>query len=351
MTLSARGLSPRRLLHGLFTLGVSLLAFWFLWSVMREVGFESVAGRLGHASLLLVFIGVVVTALRFLMLALRWEILLRVEAPVGLRQVAPVLMAGNFLNLVAPALRVAGPILRAYYLSRETGKPRARFYGTIVADQTANFIPYTVATAAAGSMITLTSGFSVSPWMAFGMMAAMVGGLAVCWLGLRRIARGGSSRIATWLLRGSGGAPVAAWRVRLAAWWDHLAHALATSLIGTGAWWPTVALSFVIFLQVVAVQWLCFAAVGGRVGFPEACFAIAGAGFVQIMAGAPGGVGVTEGSLVWVLVSLGLDKETVVAAVLLARFLNYGVLLLWGGLSFLFLQKRYGMPEAETAAA
>ncbi len=351
MTPKGGSLSLRRIFHALFTLGVSLLAFWFLWSVLPEGGLQEVAERLRRASLILLATGAAVTVLRFLVLALRWEILLRVEAPVGLGQVAPVLMAGNFLNLVAPVLRVAGPILRAYYLSRETGKPRARFYGTIVADQTANFIPYTVATAVAGSMVTLNSGFSVSPVMAFGMIGSMVVGLYLCYLGVRRVARGGDVRVATLLLRSGPGRPVAVWRRRLAGWWSHLAHALATSLVGTRAWWPTVALSFIIFGQVVAVQWLCFMAVGGRVGIAEACFAIAGAGFVQIMAGAPGGVGVTEGSLVGVFVLLGLDTEIVVAAVLLARFLNYGVLVLWGGASFIFLQRRYGMPDPEPTAA
>jgi uncharacterized membrane protein YbhN (UPF0104 family) len=71
------------------------------------------------------------------------------------------------------------------------------------------------------------------------------------------------------------------------------------------------------------------------------------------MAASPGGSGVTEASLIWVFMTLGLDGETAAAGVLLARCLNYLVLLPWGGWSFFTLQHRYGMPReagTETAA-
>ncbi|HET9481905.1 MAG TPA: lysylphosphatidylglycerol synthase domain-containing protein, partial [Candidatus Polarisedimenticolia bacterium] len=124
----------RPYLRLVFTLAVTALAVWFLWSIFSEVGLAHVWDRILAADPALFVLATAITVARFWLLALRWEILVRREAPVGMRQITPVLMAGNFVSLVMPALRVAGPILRAYYLSRETGRPRARFYGTIVAD-------------------------------------------------------------------------------------------------------------------------------------------------------------------------------------------------------------------------
>src|SRR4029453_1005528 len=131
-----------RVLRIAFPCIVAALAVWFLWKVLGDDGLRGVAGRLLSLGLPPAVVATALTILRYLSLAFRWELLARREAPVGLAEITPVLMAGNFLSLLTPAVRVAGPILRAYYLSKETGRPRARFYGTIVADQVSNFAIY-----------------------------------------------------------------------------------------------------------------------------------------------------------------------------------------------------------------
>jgi uncharacterized membrane protein YbhN (UPF0104 family) len=323
---------------------------WFLWRVIADVGLARLGSRLAGADAALLALAALLTIGRFLLQALRWEVLVRREAPVGLRQIAPILMAGNFLNLVTPALRVAGPILRAYYLSRETGRPRARFYGTIVADQTANFTIYALAVALGAALVPMPGRAEVAPGIGVAMLVALVAGLGIAYLLLRRIRRGAPSLLASWL---TGHGDRAGWRARVAAWWDHLAHALAGAVVGSGAWWPALALSAALFGSIVAAQVASFAAIGAPIGFWQAAFAVAGAGFIQAMAASPGGSGVTEASLIWVFMTMGMDGETAAAGVLLARCLNYAVLLPWGGWSFFVLQHRYGMPReaagAETA--
>src|SRR5262245_37959400 len=147
----------------ILTLLVSGLAVVFLWRVVSDVGLPRLAARLRQVDVLLLAFAAALTIVRFVLQALRWEVLVRREAPVGLGQVLRILMAGNFLNLVTPALRVAGPILRAFYLSRETGRPRARFYGTIVADQTANFAVYAVAVALGAALVPMPGREAASP--------------------------------------------------------------------------------------------------------------------------------------------------------------------------------------------
>ncbi len=331
------------------TLVVTALAFVFLWRVLGDVGLHRLGSRLGRMDPALVGAALALTVIRFVLQAWRWEVLARREAPVGLRQILPVLMAGNFLNLVTPALRVAGPILRAYYLSRETGRPRARFYGTIVADQTANFAVYAVAVALGAALVPMPGRSEASLGLGAALLAALIGGLVVCWLVLRRIRRGEPALLDR-LLRGRGHRP-RAWRARLADWWDHMAQATAQSALVGGAWWRAMGLSFLLFGSIVAAQVVSFAAIGASVPAGQAAFAVAGAGFIQVMAASPGGSGVTEASLIWVFMAMGLDGETAAAGVLLARCLNYAVLLPWGGLSFFLLQRRYGMPREAGAEA
>ncbi len=330
-------------LRGAFTLLVSALAAWFLVRVISDVGLGSLTARLGGAAVALVLLCALATAARFAVTGWRWEILARTEAPVGLRRILTILMAGNLVSLVTPAVRIAGPILRAHYLSSETGRPRARFYGTIVADQTSNFSIYGVVTALAGVAIGARADAVVSAGLGVGVLAALVGGLSLASRGLARLASGRPSLLAGLLRRGAG------WKggsalVRAADWWEHLIRALARSVAAGGAWWSSLALSALAYALSMAAQAACFAAVGRPVALADVAFGIAAAGFLQVAAAAPGGPGVTEASLIASFIALGVDKESATAGTLLARLVNYAVLIPWGGACFVALQRRHGLP-------
>ena len=328
-----------------FTLLITALAFYFLWRVLSDVGLQALASRLRDANLLLIGLAVVLTILRFLLLAVRWEVLARREAPVGLRQIVPVLMAGNFLALVTPAVRIAGPILRAYYLSKETGRPRARFYGTIVADQTANFTIFAVAAAVAGAMVGMDGGFGISIAGGAGMLCALCVGLWLGYVMLKRVHQGRPSEVSRALRGILGEGPPGGWRRRLFVWWEHLVKALSGAVVSSGAWWPALGLSAAAYAVGIAIQVLAFAAVGSDVSAMQAAFGIAAAGSVQIAAAAPGGPGVTEASLIGVFLAIGIDRESAMAGVLLGRLANYLVLLPWGCHALVSLQRRYGRPR------
>jgi len=336
----------RTTVRALFTLAVSALALWFLFRILTDVGLDRLGSRLAGAHRGLVAAALAITVIRFALLGARWEILVRREAPAGLAQILRVLMAGNFLSLVTPALRVAGPILRAWYLSKETGKPRARFYGTIVADQASNFTVYALAAALTGGMVALPAHLRISPAIGAAMVVALVLGLWAVSLVLRRVHEAKSSASLELFTRALGSNSQEGWRGRLIRWVDHLVRSLSASVVGSGAWWPSLLLSGAIFVAVAAVQMIAFAAIGAPISFIAASFAVAGAGFVQVMAASPGGAGVTEISLIAVLLAIGIDQESAAAGVLLARFANYAVLLPWGGWTFFRLERRYGLPSA-----
>lgn len=340
-----------------FNLVVTLLSFWFLWTVLRDTGFDKVGRRLLSATPWIVAVVAVANAIRYLLLGLRWEILVRTEAPIGYRRILSILMAGNFLQLVAPGLRVAGPVLRAFYLSKETGRRRARFYGTIVADQTANFSVFVVALAVSG-LLTASQGSQQTITSALGFVAALAGGLYLAKRHLERL-RAGEPSLLRRLMRmvtqarpeseqvDSSGQPNPTLGERMLNWWDHLLEALTASMVGTGTWWPAIGVSATLFLVLAWSMQMAFAAVGVTITLAEAAFGVSAAAFVQMLAAAPGGPGITEASLVIIFLGLGLDPESAAAGAFLARLVNYVVLIPWGGWSFLRLQRRYGRAPAE----
>src|SRR5262249_23482226 len=160
-----------------------------------DVGLTAVGRRLMSADVLLVGLLLLVNLARFLLLALRWEILVRGEAPVGFKAILEILMAGDFVGVVAPRLRVAGPVLRPFYLSKETGRPRARFYGTIVADQTANFSAFTAVMIVSGMRMTAAGNTGLSTGSGLAILFALAGGLYVGRQHLARIRNGETSYV------------------------------------------------------------------------------------------------------------------------------------------------------------
>ncbi len=336
----------RHLIRLIFNLSVFGLAVWFLWSVIEDVGLHAVNRRLLEADLAVVAVILVANVIRFMLLGLRWEIFVRSEAPIGYRPTLSVLMAGNFLGLVAPALRVAGPVLRAFYLSKETGRPRARFYGTIIADQTANFSVFAAAMIFSGILTAARGNTGLSVAAGGSLMFALLGGLYLGRRHLRRLQRGEPSfarRLFRLILRVDPTemeGPRLAWR--FLHWWEHMLEALAGSLVNRGTWWPAIGASALLFVVLAFAQMLAFTAIGAEMTFTRVTFAVATAAFVQILAAAPGGPGVTEASLVLIFLALGVGVEEAAAATFLARLMHYVVLIPWGGFCFFRLQRRYG---------
>ncbi len=352
MTPSPRKRRHRHIFGILFNIVVTALSFWFLWTVLRDTGFEKVGRRLLEATPWIVAVTAIANVVRYMLLGLRWEILVRTEAPMGFRPILSILMAGNFLQVVAPGIRVAGPVLRAWYLSKETGRRRARFYGTIVADQTANFSIFVVAMAISG-VITAATGPRHSMAAGLGMVAALAGGLYLARRHFERI-RAGEPTLVRRLMSlaihprpesaqvDAEGLPNPTLGERFVSWWDHMLEAFIESMVGKGTWWPAIGVSAALFMVLAWSMQLSFAAIGTRITLAQAAFGVSAAAFVQILAAAPGGPGVTEASLVLIFMALGMDPTSAAAGSLLSRLVNYAVLLPWGGYCLWRLQQRYG---------
>jgi uncharacterized membrane protein YbhN (UPF0104 family) len=129
---------------------------------------------------------------------------------------------------------------------------------------------------------------------------------------------------------------------RFVNWWDHLLEALTDSMVGKGTWWPAIGVSIALFFVQAWSMQVAFGAVGTQITLAQAAFGVSAAAFVQILAAAPGGPGVTEASLVLIFLALGLDPGSAAAGSLLSRLITYAVLIPWGGWCMWRLQKQYG---------
>lgn len=112
-------------------LGVTLLC---LWLVIRDVDFAEVTEAMARANWLLLLGGSVPAYLLALWLrALRWRYLTDPIQPIATPPLFRATAVGFMANNLIP-LRV-GEVLRAWYLSRETGVSGAALFGTVVLER------------------------------------------------------------------------------------------------------------------------------------------------------------------------------------------------------------------------
>ncbi|MGE4609076.1 MAG: lysylphosphatidylglycerol synthase transmembrane domain-containing protein [Myxococcota bacterium] len=113
--------------------GVAVTGF-FIWLVFRDVDFGLVGEAIAQADWL-ILLGVSIPAylLCVFLRALRWRYLTDPIQPISTAALFRAVSIGFMANNIFP-LRM-GEVLRAWYLSRETGAPTAALFGTVILER------------------------------------------------------------------------------------------------------------------------------------------------------------------------------------------------------------------------
>ena len=113
--------------------GIAVTAF-FVWLVLRDVSFAEVGRARARANWLLLFgLSVPAYLAAIVLRAVRWRHLTDPIQPIGPAALSRAVAVGFMANNVFP-LRM-GEVMRAWYLSRETGASAAALFGTVVLER------------------------------------------------------------------------------------------------------------------------------------------------------------------------------------------------------------------------
>jgi len=82
----------------------------------------------------LIAVLILLTALVFITDAFRWKVIIDGLHRCSYRSLFPIFLAGSFVNTITPGLNNGGEVVRAYYLSKLTGKTKAECLATIIMD-------------------------------------------------------------------------------------------------------------------------------------------------------------------------------------------------------------------------
>lgn len=278
---------------------------------------------------------------RFLIWAVKWDLMMRRQGPLGLRHAIPALLAGNFVNLTTPTAKLAGGFVRAALVARRTGWGMAVSYGWTLADQATNVL----GTIALYGVLALYTGLSLdagdhgAPLLASGA-AAVVGVMIV--LSLRgwawtRIQYPSVSRfLSRFTPRRFRSADGATW-----------IRPVLEPALHRGSTWRVapqdLGLAACSFGSLCLANALALRALDAHAPLLPVAVAVVLGYFAGTFLGL-GGIGITEVVLIKLYGIAGVSVEAATAGALLHRASYYTVVLLFGGISFA-VQRRGVVPR------
>lgn len=354
---------------------ILLLAIFFLQRLLEEIGPSRVLRALLGADPLLLGLTFSAVAARYWLWSRKWRsIARRQQLAVHDRAFFPALLCGSFTDLVAPTAKTAGGFLRTYLVATRSQTPAFKIYGTTLQDQVTNMLGVFLVSFIAMAAIPIWN----NPVHATASSLTQINRLVICGLGVagllglvallvfrrplgRFLARRDYRGVLTSLYRPLRLLPPVRNRFDSA---DAFAEAIAgrsMDIFGPLRRLLESKRGTVMDVSRGAFLWLCYCA-GNYFAF-QACGAREGeapllmvaailslGNLLGILSTVPGGIGVTEASLIGLHIFFGVRPELAAAANLLFRLNYYIFILLSGAISFAWasrIKRRQARREAE----
>jgi undecaprenyl-diphosphatase len=329
--------SPRKpwasAIRALVTVASLALAVWAVAHLLEGEDFRDVTVRLRRASPAGVLLASGFVLLHLFLWAFRWKLAIRRIDPTPRRRVIySALAAAASVNLVAPFARVLGGLLRARYLARDGRRTLGEFLGVVLFDQWMHGVVMGLLTA--GALI-----FSAAVGHRYELAASLAIGILAMAFALHLWSLMRTRDAAAWAARFAESSWAGRWPLR--ALKRHGQDTLATfskllsdDRLRLASW----ALGLGVFFAAASAQAAAFWALGETPRPLVVCVTVALGAAVGTLATTPGGVGVTEASMIALFVWLGVDRVTAAAAALLYRSVYYVVVLVTGMPSLLVLE-------------
>jgi uncharacterized protein (TIRG00374 family) len=296
------------------------------WQLLEQVGWSKLWLQMKGASRVGVIAAAAALTGRFLLLYLRWSLVL---GAAGFRPTwllgQSAQLAAVLVNHLTPTARLFGGILRARCVSRQLDQPFSKIYATVLVDQVSHQIVLGSATWLALIAVAAWSGFTGLA-IGLGLSLVLIVGTLAIW---RQKARSDNAQPIATLIglkaerRGKRLGP-------LFAGGRELFRSLRQSFSDVALQTRMAATGILIFSLNVAAQWLIFDSLGTPVRLVAIGAAIALGLAAGLVTGTPGGVATTEAAMVGLYVSFGVDGVEATAGVLLYRGIHYLLVLTLG---------------------
>jgi len=298
-----------------FILAFFIIFFLFSQADVKRVFAAILSAHLGYyVAALLLFV------ITFIVLSVRWQILLRgIGLKLRIMDVVELLLLLQFVNNIVPAK--LGNVYASYLIKKNYKQPLFRALGTLVVDRFADILMLVIFLTLAifyGNFGVSTGYYMNLLKVVYFILAAFI----VLFIILHQKIHSLFSFFPKWL--------------------EDIIHNLATSI--------TTCLhkkNILLFTASILIFWvlhffrfyIVFLALGVSLPFATLSFIILVAVVSQLFPLTPSGLGVVEAGTVGALVLVGIDPATALAFTLLERFISYWLVLFIGFFVFVLSKK------------
>jgi uncharacterized protein (TIRG00374 family) len=327
-SLGARLRSPTTALSLLASLAIVALALW-----RAPINWSDAVAEIRRADLRFYLTAIGVYYVSFVIRGARWQLLL---ANAGERRAAApltaIVLASYFVNCVVPAKM--GDVYRAYLVRRRERVPATRALGTIIAERLVDLVVL-MALLVVALAVTFHNRVpsSLVPYLVAGSVLAVVG-IAAFFV----MAKGRGRRILVLLPE------------RAVERYEHFRHGTVHAIGRLHIVVPLTVLVWALEGTRLGLVMESLPSARGVLGPAQFLLVALVAALLTTVPFTPGGIGLVEGGMVFVLVTVSsMPQTTAVSAALLDRSISYGTLLVVGAIAFaathLHLRRDAG-PEA-----
>jgi len=346
MTAAAKRFS---LLFPLLILGGVLYAF-------KYIGYHDILKTLEELRSPAVALIAVIGLAGGLIQTLKLKVVCRSVANIHFLDAYLIYLGGNFVSTITPGYNIGGEPVRAFYLNALYGDGKSSFMGLVLLDRFFNLIAIVFFALVAIGLVFFRYSFNLAEALSVLISLTVIVFLVIVVITFKGAISGAVTRAVLWTVYSIPFSPVrkkhpdrAAYALLVqqqsSAFVETVLTALKTPWTGPIALLLSLIGGFVDYLRVFAI----FHLMGHSVSFSAVFIAFT---FTEVAARAvgfiPGGLGITEASLVGTFSALNVPPEFAAAATLVERSLFYTLNIGLGYLGLVALHLRLGLRPLST---
>lgn len=256
-------------------------------------------------------------------------------------------LGGNFVNIITPGAQIGGEPVRAYYLGKRYKKSKTRIFGAIVADRFFHLI--TILSFILAAILYILTVISISPEL----RAILQTALFLIFVFFIMILLINSERTRKWILRlirkigwinnpKSKNARVEKIKKLITEHSKEFVDVFVKTVKNKKALFLGILLSVTYWILIYFSSYFLFLSFRININFYIVLAVVSLGTVVGDFSPTPGGIGLVEGSMIFMYSAFGVGFSAAFTVSVLTRMIRYFFHLVLGGISILHLERNFG---------
>ncbi len=290
------------------------------------VGIDKVIYAFQYANLYYVLLAVLIEFLVYGLFTLRWQIINKsVNINLSFIKTFPMLMLSLAVNNITPSGRGGGEPVRAYVLTKETGKPFEETFATVIVDRAMDTLPFILLALLTiiGLIIQGTLSLTVVILLTIAVIIVVAVVFAIIYMSINDRFGAKVTKWLVWLLYKFSKKNTETREKRLVESIVGFQDSMRLMVKDKNLLYKAFPISFLIWILEISRVCIIFMAFG----FPVSPIMIGEVFILSVLVGfipvLPGGVGIIDGTMIVFFASAGIPSNIGAAATLVERLISF----------------------------